>query len=155
MINTDKSTFNMMIQFVRAFKCKVSKGVEYLEYIERQTKTGTGTDTENTRKVKPKMFATSTETNPVVVYKAYSQMRPANVNTAEAPFYRGINHTKIKNIDKNWFKSAPMGINILFSLTKTMCKKANLENERLTNHSARKYIIQTLNDNEITPLHIN
>ena len=34
-----------------------SEGVEYLEYTERQTKTRT----ENIRKVKPKMFATSTE----------------------------------------------------------------------------------------------
>ena len=57
-------------------------------------------------------------------------------------------------MDKNWLKSAPMGVNKLFSLMKTMCKKANLENERLTNHSARKYIIQTLNDNEIPPSHI-
>ena len=133
---------------------KDSEGVDYLEYTERQTKTRTGTDTENTRKVKPKMFATSTERNPVAVYKAYSEMRPANMNTPEAPFYLGINHTKIKNTNKNWFKSAPMGVNKLFSLMKTMCKKANLENERLTNHSARKYMIQTLNDNEIPPSHI-
>ena len=68
------------------------------------------------------MFATSTETNPVAVYKAYSEMQPANMNTAEAPFYLGINHTKIKNIDKTRFKSAPMGVNKLFSLMKTMCK---------------------------------
>ena len=46
---------------------KDCQGVEYLEYTARQTKTRTGTDTENTRKVKPKMFASSTERNPEVV----------------------------------------------------------------------------------------
>ena len=35
-----------------------------------------------------------------------------------------------------------------------MSKKANLNNERLTNHSARKYMIQTLNDKEIPPTQI-
>ena len=35
-----------------------------------------------------------------------------------------------------------------------MALKANINNERVTNHSARKYIIQNLNDNEIPPTHI-
>ena len=37
---------------------------------------------------------------------------------------------------------------------KTMASKGNLNNERLTNHSARKHMIQKLNDHEIPPTHI-
>ena len=37
---------------------------------------------------------------------------------------------------------------------KTMASKANINNERLTNHSARKHMIQKLNDSEIPPTHI-
>ena len=37
---------------------------------------------------------------------------------------------------------------------KTMAQKAGLENQRLTNHSARKRLVQTLNDNDIPPTHI-
>ena len=37
---------------------------------------------------------------------------------------------------------------------KTMASKANLNNERLTNHGARKHMIQKINDNEISPTRI-
>ena len=37
---------------------------------------------------------------------------------------------------------------------KTMASKANINNERLTNHSARKHMIQKLNDSEIPPTYI-
>ena len=51
-------------------------------------------------------------------------------------------------------KSAPVGSIKLNTLMKTMASKANLNNERLTNHSARKHMIQKLNDHEIPPTHI-
>ena len=35
-----------------------------------------------------------------------------------------------------------------------MALKVNINNERLTNHSARKHMIQKLNDNDIPPTHI-
>ena len=47
-----------------------------------------------------------------------------------------------------------MGVNKLNTLMKTMASKANINNERLTNHSARKHMIQKLNDSEIPPTHI-
>ena len=37
---------------------------------------------------------------------------------------------------------------------KTMALKANINNERLTNYSARKHTIQQLNDNEIPPTRV-
>ena len=45
-----------------------------------------------------------------------------------------------------------MGVNKLNSLTKNMAKKAGLDCQRLTNHSARKIMVQKLNDNDVPPL---
>lgn len=81
------------------------EGTEYLQYTERQTKTRTGIDPKNVRKVKPKMFSTSTERNPVAAYKKYSEMRPLSMNTPESPFYLGINHTKREDSNKKWLKT--------------------------------------------------
>ena len=47
-----------------------------------------------------------------------------------------------------------MGSNKLNSLMKTMAEKACLNAENLTNHSARKRMIQKLNDREVPPTHI-
>ena len=48
-----------------------------------------------------------------------------------------------------------MGVNKLNSLMKTMADKAGFdEKRRLTNHSARKTMIQKLNDVNIPPTHI-
>ena len=47
-----------------------------------------------------------------------------------------------------------MGVNKLNSLMKTMAERTGLDNSHLTNHSARKRMIQTLNDKDIPPSHI-
>jgi len=75
------------------------------------------------------------------------------MNKPDAPFYLGVNHTT-KNSDKSWFKASSMGVNKLNSLMKTMAERAALDNSHLTNHSARKRTIQTLNDKDIPPSHI-
>lgn len=59
-----------------------------------------------------------------------------------------------KKSDKIWFKANAMGVNKLNSLMKTMAEKVGLDNSHLTNHSARKWMIQTLNDTNIPPSHI-
>ena len=100
------------------------------------------------------MFSTGDERDPVVAYKIYREKRPENMMADDSPFYLGINHTKTDGSKKHWFKSAPMGVNKLNTLMKTMASKANINNERLTNHSARKHMIQKLNDSEIPPTHI-
>ena len=134
-------------------------GKEYLEYSERQTKTRTGAEPRNIRAVKPKAFSIthgSPERNPVFVYKVYSEKRPSTMQDSDAPFYLGINHTKSpSSSNKLWFKSSAMGVNKLNSLMKTMAEKAGLdEKRRLTNHSARKTMMQKLNDHNIPPTHI-
>ena len=47
-----------------------------------------------------------------------------------------------------------MGQNKLNSLMKTMAENGGLSSKRLTNHSARKRMIQKLNDSDIPPSHI-
>lgn len=129
-------------------------GTEYLEYNERQTKTRTGAEPKDTRKVKPKMFAVAgSDRNPVQFYHIYASKRPAGFLSDDSPFYLSINQANPKS-SKPWFKTAPMGVNKLNSLMKTMAEKAQLKTSNLTNHSARKRMIQKLNDEEVPPTHI-
>jgi hypothetical protein len=60
------------------------------------------------------MFATSNDKNPVAVYKLYNEKRSVNIGTT--PNHRFISEltTKKGNTDKDWFKSAPMGVNKLY-----------------------------------------
>ena len=84
-------------------------GTEYLEYCERQTKTRSGEEPRNIRPVKPKAFARPDgppEKDPVFVYKFYSEKRPSSMQTVEAPYYLGINHSK--DSSERWFKVSPM-----------------------------------------------
>ena len=73
------------------------------------------------------------------------------MNNVEAPFYLGINHSK--DSSKCWLKASQIVVNKLTSLMKTMAGKAGFE-RRLINHSARKRMMQKLNDNNVPPTHI-
>ena len=129
-------------------------GTEYLEYCERQNKTRSGEEPRNIRPVKPKAFARPDgprEKDPDFAYKFYSEKRPSSMQTVEALYYLGINHSK--DSSKWWFKASPMRVNKLTSLMKTMTGKAGIE-RRLTNHSSRKRMMQKLNDNNVPPTHI-
>ena len=72
----------------------------------------------------------------------------------DSPFFLAINYTRVANSSKPWFKAAPTGSNKLNSPMKTMAEKAGLNAENLTNHSARKRMIQKLNDHMVPPTHI-
>ena len=98
-----------------------------------------------------KLFSIGTERDPVAVYKIYRDKRPKNMMADDAPFYLGMNYTRKDSSKKIWLKAGPMGVNIVNTLMKTMAFKANINNERLTNHSARKHIIQKINANDIPP----
>ena len=100
------------------------------------------------------MFSTGTERDPVAVYKIYRDKRPKNMIADDAPFYFGINYTRQDSSKTIWFKAAPMGVIKLNTLMKTMDLKANINDERLTNHDARKHMIQKLNDKDIPPTRI-
>ena len=93
--------------------CQTSTGQEYLEFNERETKTRSGHDPPNVRAIAPKMFAVpNNEKCPVKAYKVYTEKRPAEMKTDDAPFYLAVNNLK-SGSGKPWFKKAPVGGNKL------------------------------------------
>ena len=122
---------------------KTVDGEEFLEFNERQTKTRTGSDCRDVRKMASKMFATDgSERDPVVVYKLYVQKRPQKMKEDDSPFYLAVNNNlKAESLQtKEWFKAGPVGINKLNSLVKTMAQKAGINNDCLRIHSGRRTI---------------
>ena len=71
-----------------------------------------------------------------------------------APYYLGINFYEKTFANKLWLKSSAMGQNKLNGLMKTMAEKGGLSSKRLTIHSARKRMIQKLNDSDMPPGHL-
>ncbi|KAK3093435.1 hypothetical protein FSP39_015689 [Pinctada imbricata] len=128
-----------------------SSGVEFLEFTERQTKTRQGENPKDIREVKPKMFSNSENANrcPVEVYKTYAAKRPKDYCNAEDPFYVAT-HTVQSSMKSNaqWFKRQPIGVNKLSSTMKRMTSIAGIE-KKLTNHSARKHLVQKLSENNV------
>ena len=140
---------------------KDAEGKEYLEFTERQTKTRTGENPMNRRSVKLRMYENLTagfERNPVFLYKLYKAKRPESCMDHSAPFYLSINHTnaiKAGLPGLKWFKPQPMGVNKLNSLMKDCAHLAGIgTDKRITNHSARKTLVQKLQDNDIPPTQI-
>ena len=129
---------------------------EYLEYNERQTKTRSGENTGDVRKVTPKMFSVpENERDPIAVYKLFAEKRPAEMNSDDSPFDLAVNSLKklesLSNIA--WFKKAPAGVNKLDSIMKNMAEKAGLA-IKFTNHSGRKTMMQTLVNQNFSPTDI-
>ena len=92
---------------------------------------------------------------PVQLYKTYVQRRPEDCNNADCPFHLAANNVKERNETQAWFKRTAVGVNKLYAIMKTMAVKANLTNkENITNHSARKTMIQKLNDKQVPSTHI-
>ena len=122
-------------------------GREFLTYQERQTKTRTGADPKNTRKCVPQLWSQPTmgERDPVVVYKKYMDKRPETMLTPDSPFYLSVIYRrKYDDPDLHWFKGAPIGRNTLQTMMKKAASEAGISGKIVTNHSARKTMIQTL-----------
>ena len=133
--------------------CQTSTEQEYLEFNERETKTRSGNDPRNVKAIEPKMFSVSNnEKCPVKPYKVYAEKRPAEMKTDDALFYSAVNNVK-SGSGKPWFKNAPVGVNKLNTLMKTMAQKAGL-GPNFKNHSGRKTMIQTLVNNDVPPTDI-
>lgn len=133
-----------------------SDGSEYIELNERQTKTRTGDNIRDVRKVTPKIFSVDGNRDPVKLYKLYSEKRPAAYNGDDTPFYLAPRTIPLLNQDTDiWFMKQRIGTRKLGALLKTMATKAGLEvNKKLTNHSARKHLVQKLRDSNIPPTDI-
>ena len=78
--------------------------------------------------------------------QTYASRRPADYASATDPFYIAT-HTKQNEIKPGdqWFKRQRIGQNKLTSVMKRMARAA----KRLTNHSARKYLVKKLSENNI------
>jgi hypothetical protein len=89
---------------------------------------------------------------PVATYISYKEKRPASYSAADHPFYLAIN-TKLTDAAATapdwmtWFKRQPVGQNKLATIMPKMTEKAGMR--RLTNHSARKHLVQKLSDHGI------
>ena len=133
-------------------------GAQWLEYNERQTKTRTRENPRDIRKVKPKMW--STPENPdkwsVKIYKLYLAKRPDAYNAPDDPFYVSpVTKEKNPGLNDKWFKCQPVGINKIASLMKNMAVHIpSSTGKRLTNHSARKHLVQKLTNSNVPPTHI-
>ena len=135
-----------------------NRGQEFIEYNERQTKTRTGDDVRNIRDKCPRAWSNPDNPNrcPVAAYKLYKEKRPAKISGSTDPYYIApITHDKNPAITDRWFISQPVGVNKLSSLMATMAKNAGLDrHKKITNHSARKYLVQTLRDQNVEPASI-
>ena len=68
----------------------------------------------------------------------------------DSPLFLSVNysHTLIGQKQNEWYKAMSMGINHQYKLTKTLiksCPDIN-DNRKLTNHSARRHLVQKLQD---------
>lgn len=132
-------------------------GHEYLEFCERQSKTRTGNDPRNVRDVKPKLWANldNPERCPVNIYKIYARKRPTGYSQPNHPFYIASTTKHSPSPNETWFKRNPIGTNKLGSMMSTMVHNSEISTDkRLTNHSARKYLVQKLCDSNIPPTQI-
>ena len=85
-------------------------GVQFLEYTERQTKTRTGAEPNDTRAVKPKMFSVpGSDRDAVKAYHLYASKRPEQMNSADSLFYLAVNYTKLAQSSKPWFQGSADG----------------------------------------------
>ena len=86
--------------------------------------------------------------------KTRTGAEPRNTRSVNPKAFALPNSSRDQSSTKSWFKANPMGVNKLNNLMKNMATKAGLDCQRLTNHSARKRMIQKLNNSDVPPTHI-
>ncbi|XP_070182961.1 uncharacterized protein KIAA1958-like [Littorina saxatilis] len=136
---------------------KDSSGKEYLSYNERSTKTRTGEHVTNIRAVRPTVWATPQDPTrcPVATYRLYAEYRPKDYSGEDDPFYIATTTVPNPKPGTTWLKKQRVGVNKLATLMKDMAIKAGLtQNKRITNHSARKTMVQTLVNKQFAPTEI-
>ena len=128
-----------------------SDGVQYIELNERQTKTRTGANITDVREVTPKFYESGGDNDPFKMYKIYAEKRPHDFSGPEDPFYLAPRTIPLDDSrSARWFLRQKVGQKKLSSIVKTMKEKASLDpNKPITNHSARKYLVEKLRTNNI------
>ena len=89
---------------------------------------------------------------PIRVYKEYARRRPINISKPEHPFYIATTTVHSPSPNDTWFKRNPVGVDKLGPMLKRMTQHSGMnQNKHLSNHSARKYLVKKLSDNNIPP----
>ena len=115
-----------------------------------------GDDLTDVRKVPPKMFATSDSRCPVEAYKFYASKRPEGMRDPDSTFYVATRTVPLRDPENDkWFINQHVGQKKLSKMMKQMQITGELNPaKRLTNHSARKHLVQKLRDSDVAPTDI-
>jgi len=115
---------------------------EYVEFIEKPTKTRQSGLSAKPRSFLPKMFATGGDKCPVTIFKEFLSRRPPEIRTT-GPLYLSC---VTKPSSQVWYKRQPMGVNKLNDMMKTIIEGTTLEDswKTFSNHSARKTVVKKL-----------
>jgi len=103
-----------------------------------------------------KIYETEGERNPIKMYEIYSIKRPNNFSNADDPFYYAPRTNPLEDSKTNiWFLRQKVGERKLSNLMKKVKESGKLDiNKRLTNHIARKYLLQKLRENNVEGTYI-
>ena len=125
--------------------------MKYLELNERQTKTRTGTNISDVREVSLKIFENPGDRYPIKFYEMYASKCSSNFSGPEDLFYLAPRTIPLEHTRSSlWYLREKVGVKKLGKLLKTMKEKGQLDaNKRITNHSASKYLVQKLRENEV------
>ena len=98
--------------------------------------------------------ASTSDRDPLHVYKVYKEKRPSSMTVPDSPLYLSINHfNQFQALKKGvqWFNPDAMGINKLNIIMKMkeMIEAAGIQDK--TNHSGRKTLVQKPQENDIPP----
>ncbi|CAG2213839.1 unnamed protein product [Mytilus edulis] len=99
----------------------------------------------------PKMYEYPGDRNSLAFYDLYASKRPSEYSAPDSPFYIAPRTIPLddKRSDK-WYIKQKIGERKLSNIMKIMKEKGDLnKDKRLTNHSARKYLVQKLCKNDI------
>jgi hypothetical protein len=131
---------------------KDASGEEFIQHVkELQTKTRTGADPNNSKEIKTTAWANDNPNRcPVNAFRIFTSKRPAKMMKLDSPFFLSVNHVSDRQLHHAWFKETAMGVNHLYGLTKNMIKSCPSiqDGRKLTNHSARRHLVQKLQDRE-------
>ena len=133
-------------------------GQRFLTFNERATKTRTGANVKRDAHENAMAFANTENPGrcPMELYLKYASMRPESARSPDSPFYLACNtRPGGPKEGEMWFKNQPMGINTIGTIMKNMAAAAQLgDSIRISNHTARKTMIQKLSDSNIEPTKI-
>ena len=113
-----------------------------------------GTNPRDVRPVAPRIYSKTTDSSRCLVeaYKKYRAFRPAEMNDPDALFYLAVNWGR-QDVIRH--KCNALGQKTLYSMLRCMVSAAGIgDDRRLTNHSARKLLIQNLSNLNIDSNHI-